>query len=65
MKIGVLGAGHLGQIHLKVIKEIEGFDLVGFYDPDEERSKDAARDFKLPAFESVEALIDVFRWGGD
>ena len=34
LKIGVLGAGHLGKIHIRCIKEIPDFDLVGFYDPD-------------------------------
>ena len=35
LKIGVLGAGHLGKIHLKCIREINEFDLIGFYDPDQ------------------------------
>ena len=35
LKIGVLGAGHLGKIHIKCIKEIEDYDLVGFNDPDD------------------------------
>ena len=38
LKIGVLGAGHLGKIHLKCIKEIPEFDLVGFYDPDSDNA---------------------------
>ena len=36
LKIGVLGAGHLGKIHIKCIKEIKDYQLVGFNDPDEE-----------------------------
>ncbi len=32
IKIGVLGAGHLGKIHLRLLKESNHFDLVGFYD---------------------------------
>ena len=36
LKIGVLGAGHLGKIHIKCIKQIERYELVGFYDPVEE-----------------------------
>ena len=38
LKIGVLGAGHLGKIHLRCIKEIAEFDLVGFYDPDSDNA---------------------------
>ena len=30
LKIGVLGSGHLGKIHMKLIKEIDVLELVGF-----------------------------------
>ena len=33
LKIGVLGAGHLGKIHLRLLAESESYELVGFYDP--------------------------------
>lgn len=58
VKIGVLGAGHLGSIHLKLLKEIPYFDLVGFYDPDPKNAQKAADTFDLRAFESIEELID-------
>jgi predicted dehydrogenase len=58
VKIGVLGAGHLGSIHLKLLKEIPDFDLVGFYDPDPANAQKAAKTFDLKAFESIEELID-------
>lgn len=35
IKIGLLGVGHLGKIHAKLLQEIPGFELVGFYDPDD------------------------------
>ena len=38
LKIGVLGAGHLGKIHIKCILESEMLELVGFYDPDIENA---------------------------
>lgn len=34
LKIGVLGAGHLGKIHLKLAQESSKYLLVGFYDPE-------------------------------
>ena len=52
IKIGLLGAGHLGKIHLKLLKEIEGFEVVGFYDPDPVRSEQVSKDFDVPSFES-------------
>lgn len=59
LKIGVLGAGHLGKIHLKLLSETKGFDLVGFFDPDAEQVKLAQERFNAKAFDSVDALIDA------
>ena len=44
LKIGVLGAGHLGRIHLKLLKSIEGYEVVGFYDPDDTNANKAIAD---------------------
>lgn len=59
LKIGVLGAGHLGKIHIKLIPEISNYELVGFYDPDSERSAEVAAEFKTTAFNSIDDLIDA------
>ena len=45
LKIGVLGAGHLGKIHIKCIRESNKLDLVGFYDPDENNAKKVLKKF--------------------
>jgi predicted dehydrogenase len=57
IRIGVLGAGHLGKIHLRLLKETEGFHVVGFYDSDPEKAAAAAQEFGLVAFGSIEELI--------
>jgi len=57
LKIGVLGAGHLGKIHIKCIKEIKGYDLIGFYDADFENSKKVEQEFNIRAFDTLEELI--------
>ncbi|HRY99861.1 MAG TPA: Gfo/Idh/MocA family oxidoreductase, partial [Bacteroidales bacterium] len=59
LRIGVLGAGHLGRIHLKCIKMIPGFRLVGFHDPDPLKSAEAEKEFGVPSFPSVDALIEA------
>ena len=59
LKIGVLGAGHLGKIHIKLLLETKGFDLVGFFDPDKEQAKYAQKHFGVKAFDSVESLIEA------
>lgn len=59
LKIGVLGAGHLGKIHLKCIKTIEKYLLVGFFDPDSEKAKMVEAELNVPCFDSVDELIDA------
>ena len=58
LRIGVLGAGHLGKIHIKCLKELENFELVGFYDIDTERAKAVEAEFGIRRFESRDELID-------
>jgi len=59
LKIGVLGAGHLGKIHMKCIRELPDiFELVGFFDPDIQKAKDASAQFDLMPFHSMEQLIE-------
>lgn len=59
LKVGVLGAGHLGKIHMKCLRELpELYELVGFFDPDIAKAKEAAAQFELMPFHSVESLID-------
>jgi len=58
IKIGVLGAGHLGKIHIKCILESEGFDLVGFYDSDPKVALDVVQKFGVRQFHSIDDLIE-------
>lgn len=59
LKIGVLGAGHLGKIHLRLLKELKDtYQLVGFYDPIEENAKAVAAEMGLTAFSSIEELLN-------
>jgi len=60
LKIGVLGAGHLGKIHLKCIAELKDvYELVGFYDANTEMAADVAKQFGLKSFASPEELADA------
>ncbi|MEC8832908.1 MAG: Gfo/Idh/MocA family oxidoreductase, partial [Bacteroidota bacterium] len=58
LKIGVLGAGHLGKIHIKLIQQIEQYELVGFYDPDKSTAEAASKEFSIPAYDTIEELIE-------
>ncbi|MDI9575648.1 MAG: Gfo/Idh/MocA family oxidoreductase [Bacteroidota bacterium] len=57
-KIGVIGAGHLGKIHINCIKEISGYDLVGFYDVNPLVASDVHQKYNIPAFENFEELLE-------
>ncbi|MCD8445314.1 Gfo/Idh/MocA family oxidoreductase [Tenacibaculum finnmarkense] len=59
LKAGVLGAGHLGKIHLRLLQESEKYELVGFYDPFTENAKKVAQEFGYKLFNSIEELIDA------
>ena len=59
LKAGVLGAGHLGKIHLRLLQESEKYDLVGFYDPFTENAEKIAKEFGYTLFNSMEELIDA------
>lgn len=59
LKAGVLGAGHLGKIHLKLLKQSNQYELVGFFDSDPEASKAIEAEFGYKSFPSMEALIEA------
>lgn len=59
IKAGVLGAGHLGKIHLRLLKQSEKYELIGFHDADEANAKKVEAEFGYKYFNSVEALIEV------
>jgi predicted dehydrogenase len=59
LKIGILGAGHLGRFHIQQSKEVSDFDLIGFYDPDKEKTEKAVKEFGIRSFSSIDELIDA------
>ena len=58
VRIGVFGVGHLGKIHLKLLKEIPGYEITGFYDPDNATATKVAAEFDLKRFDSAKKLIE-------
>ena len=59
LKIGVLGAGHLGKIHIKCIQESNLLDLVGFYDPDAQAAAKAEAEYNTRCFPDIPSLIEA------
>ena len=59
LKVGVLGAGHLGKIHLKLLKELKtDYEVIGFFDSDRENAKKVNREFQVKSFKKMEDLIN-------
>jgi predicted dehydrogenase len=59
LNVGVLGAGHLGKIHLRLLNQSEKFNLVGFFDPDAINGKKVADEFGYTYFDNINKLIDA------
>ena len=58
LKVGVVGCGHLGKIHTKLLSQSENYKLIGIYDKDNEESIRISNKFKCTSFESFDSLLD-------
>ena len=58
IKIGVIGAGHLGKFHLNNWLEIEGVTVAGFCDTDDANSKIVEEKYKIKRFSTPEELLE-------
>jgi predicted dehydrogenase len=57
IKVGVIGAGHLGKIHLNILSTSD-FDLVGFYDTDVSNSQKLALEKDYVFFKELHTLLN-------
>ncbi len=57
LKIGVLGAGHLGKIHLRLLKESPFYQLTGFHDSNPEVGRKVAGELNLVFYPDMDELI--------
>ena len=57
LKAGVLGAGHLGKIHLRLLQESKKYELVGFYDVDESNGRKIEEELGYTYFHNLDDLI--------
>ncbi len=59
LKVGVMGAGHLGKIHLRLLDTSKKYELIGFYDSDVKNASTVAKEFGYTFYEDMEKLIDA------
>jgi len=57
MRIGVIGLGYLGKIHVKCLKQTN-FEISGIYDKNELLTNNIAKEFDLPLCSSIDQLLD-------
>ena len=58
IKVGIVGVGHLGEIHLKLILSSINFDLIGFYETNQEKSDLISEKYQVKSFKSLEDLSE-------
>lgn len=59
LKIGVFGVGHLGKFHLNNWKNIEGAEIIGFFDPNNLHATDVEEKYGLKRFHDAEELMQA------
>ena len=58
LKVGVVGCGHLGKIHIKLLSKSKNYFLVGVYDPNLEESKTVSEKFNCTHFKNFNELLE-------
>ena len=59
LKIGVVGAGHLGKIHLRILQSADFVELIGFFDQSEGVRNKVKEEMDMIPFDSIESLIEA------
>jgi predicted dehydrogenase len=59
LKIGVLGAGHLGKIHIRLLLELDDcYEFIGFYDPNSTNAAKTAEEFGVKRYDNMDTLLN-------
>ena len=59
IKIGVIGAGHLGKYHINHLSKHANIDFVGFFDVNKDSAEKVAAEFSVKSFENIDELISM------
>lgn len=58
-RVGVMGAGALGYHHVRILRELEDVELVGFHESRPERAAEVAAELGVRAWDDPAALIEA------
>ena len=59
VKIGVVGAGHLGKHHIKHLANHSLVDFIGFFDTNQDSAESVSKQFDVKSFDRENDLIDA------
>ncbi|MGA7721086.1 MAG: Gfo/Idh/MocA family oxidoreductase [Ignavibacteriaceae bacterium] len=57
IKIGVVGTGHLGKFHIKMLKQIDNCEVVGVFDVKLDVAKQAGSELNVKTFDTLDELL--------
>ncbi|MBZ0201047.1 MAG: Gfo/Idh/MocA family oxidoreductase [Ignavibacteriaceae bacterium] len=57
LKLGVIGTGHLGKLHIKMLKNSRNGNFIGIYDSNAEQAKLAGAEYMVEIFEDIDTLL--------
>jgi len=58
LRIGVVGVGHLGKLHVKMLADMPGVQLAGVFDTDETKAQSVAAEYGTRAWSTLDALME-------
>ena len=58
LKAGVVGCGHLGKIHTKLLFQSENYKLIGVYDINAKLSNEIAKEYGCKAYTGFEEMLN-------
>lgn len=59
IRIGVIGAGALGFHHVRILRDLEGAKLVGFFETRPERAASVSAELGVRPFDELASLLDA------
>jgi predicted dehydrogenase len=57
LKVSVVGVGHLGEHHARILSKMEGVSFMGVYDVDRPRAEEIAAKCRSHAFSSLQSAV--------
>ncbi len=59
LRFGVVGTGSLGFHHARILRDVDGVEMVGFHDSRPERRDEVSAELGIKAHATLDALLDV------